>query len=262
MFLNNDVAATEHGWLETLTDAVETVRARRRQDPVGRPRDRRRRSSTRTSTGGASPACAKTCSSSAGSTRRSRSPPTTPTTCCASRRAPAGSRSARPDVGLLHRDGATADTPPDNPNVEAASRANHQRYQERVRALVTKEGATTMSKFLLTDVKVVVQRRRPSPTTRSTSTRRERSRRSTCPGSTRTARPSSCPASPTRRSRSSSAPTSPPSKVHATLRAAVPGGYGVPDLRPAHSTGGTSATNPVVRRLRDAVRVQRPVRGA
>lgn len=138
VFLNNDIAATEHGWLETLTDRVEPgvlVGQRIRSDPhcwvdgvVYRYIDGWCLAGTRDDllelggfdTSLEEPAyysdnllCLE--ASARGFTLRQTS------------------------VGLIHKLSATAGT--NNPDNDTAARANHQRYQERVRALVTK-GAT------------------------------------------------------------------------------------------------------------------------
>ncbi len=111
VFLNNDIAATEHGWLEVLHDAVAPsvlVGARIRSDGH---------------------AIVDHCVY----------PYIDGNLLCLEARA-RGFTLRQVDTGLLHREGATkaARTPQET---EAASRANQQRSQERVRALVTK-GAT------------------------------------------------------------------------------------------------------------------------
>jgi GT2 family glycosyltransferase len=140
VFLNNDISATEHGWLEVLHDAVAPsvlVGARIRSDGhaivdhcvypyidgwclAGLREDLLELGGFDTSL--EEPAYYSD------------------NLLCLEARA-RGFTLRQIDTGLLHREGATkaARTPQET---EAASRANQQRYQERVRALVKKEVKT------------------------------------------------------------------------------------------------------------------------
>ena len=135
VFLNNDITATEAGWLETITDLVEPsvlVGAQLRSDPhcwvdgtvypyldgwclAGLREDLHEIGGFDT-------------------TLEEPAYYSDNLLCLEARALGFTLREAK--VGLLHMVGATADRT--DPAVDAASRANHQRYQERVRALVTK----------------------------------------------------------------------------------------------------------------------------
>lgn len=138
VFLNNDVAATEAGWLETLTDAVEPsvlVGARIRSD-----RHTMVDGQLYPYIDGWCLAGLRDDLHELGGWDTSLEEPAyySDNLLCLEARA-RGFRLREANVGLLHRVGATAGT--NTPTNDAASRANYQRYQRRVRALVTK-GAT------------------------------------------------------------------------------------------------------------------------
>jgi GT2 family glycosyltransferase len=136
VFLNNDISATEAGWLETLTDAVEPsvlVGARVRSD-----RHTMVDGQLYPYIDGWCLAGMRDDLHELGGFDTSLDEPAyySDNLLCLEARA-RGFRLRETRVGLLHRVGATAGTT--NLTNDAASRANHQRYQRRVRALVTKE---------------------------------------------------------------------------------------------------------------------------
>ena len=141
VFLNNDVAAAEHGWLDELAGAVEPgvlAGARIRTDPhtivdgqVFPYIDGWCLAGIRTDLidlGGFD------------TTLEEPAYYSDNLLCLEARHQGFTLREVK--VGLLHRVGGTAADPRET---DAASRANHQRYQERVRALATKkEGAPSV----------------------------------------------------------------------------------------------------------------------
>ena len=140
VFLNNDVAATEHGWLDLLTDEVEPsvlVGARIRGDGhaivdnVVYPY-----------IDGWCLAGLREDLLELGGFDTSLEEPAyySDNLICLEARA-RGFTLRQADTGLLHTQGVTASVTHTTQETEAASRANQQRYQERVRALVRK-GAT------------------------------------------------------------------------------------------------------------------------
>jgi len=138
VFLNNDVTASEEGWLETITDTVEPsllVGAQLRSDPHAWV------------DGAVYPYLDGWCLAGLrddllelGGFDTSLEEPAyySDNMLCLEARA-RGFTLREAKVGLIHMVGGTAD--PHDPSTEAASRANHQRYQERVRALVRKGAA-------------------------------------------------------------------------------------------------------------------------
>jgi GT2 family glycosyltransferase len=137
VFLNNDVSATQAGWLEELTDAVEPsvlVGARIRSDGHAQVDGR-----IYPYIDGYCLAGLRGDLLELGGFDTSLEEPAyySDNLLCLEARA-RGFTLREAKVGLLHRVGATAGNPQET---EAASRANQQRYQERVRALVTKGAA-------------------------------------------------------------------------------------------------------------------------
>jgi GT2 family glycosyltransferase len=137
VFLNNDISATEQGWLEELQDAVEPsvlVGARIRSDGHAQVDGR-----IYPYIDGYCLAGLREDLLELGGFDTSLEEPAyySDNLLCLEARARGFTLRERP-VGLMHMVGATAGVPPSRAT-EAASRANQQRYQERVRALVTKE---------------------------------------------------------------------------------------------------------------------------
>jgi GT2 family glycosyltransferase len=137
VFLNNDISATEAGWLHELEDAVQPsvlVGARIRSDAHTQV------------DGCVYPYIDGWCLAGLrddllelGGFDTSLEEPAyfSDNMLCLEARA-RGFRLRQTDTGLLHRVGATAGPPHTNQAADAAARANQQRYQERIRALVTK----------------------------------------------------------------------------------------------------------------------------
>jgi len=135
VFLNNDIASTEAGWLDELTDAVEAsvlAGARLRSDGHANVDGR-----VYPYLDGWCLAGLREDLLELGGFDESLEEPAyySDNLLCLEARA-RGFTLREAKVGLIHRVGATAGR--HNRLNEAASRANHQRYQERVRALATK----------------------------------------------------------------------------------------------------------------------------
>jgi GT2 family glycosyltransferase len=137
VFLNNDIAATEHGWLQELQDAARPsvlVGARIRSDAHTQVDGR-----VYPYIDGWCLAGLREDLLELGGFDTSLEEPAyfSDNLLCLEARA-RGFTLRQTEVGLLHRVGATAGTPHTNQATDAAARANQQRYQERVRALVMK----------------------------------------------------------------------------------------------------------------------------